>query len=164
MNVSMKYNLSKVTDPDELKSIILDLERTIDKLKKTNETESVKLEEVVGQLNKEKQERQQFVESMPQIVWSTTTEGLNTFFNQNWIDYTGMSLEESLGEGWVKPIHPDHRQMAWQAWQNAIQDLVEYSVEMLVLGKDGRYRWFITRGVPFINENNEASSRGIKKG
>ncbi len=36
-------------------------------------------------------------ESMPQIVWITRADGWNLYCNQQWMDYTGMTLEESSG-------------------------------------------------------------------
>ena len=59
-------------------------------------------------------------EAMPQIVWVTRADGWNTYFNQQWADYTGLTLEESYGHGWNKPFHPEDRQRAWDAWQNAV--------------------------------------------
>jgi PAS domain-containing protein len=46
------------------------------------------------------------LESMPQIVWVALPNGLNIYLNQQWVDYTGLSLE-SYGNGWIKPFHPD---------------------------------------------------------
>ena len=51
-------------------------------------------------------------EAMPQMVWTCTPDGLNTYFNQQWVDYTGLTLEESHGRGWDKPFHPDDKQAA----------------------------------------------------
>jgi PAS domain S-box-containing protein len=68
-------------------------------------------------------------EAMPQIVWITEADGRNTFFNQQWIEYTGLSQEESYGDGWNKPFHPDDQQRAWDAWQNAINHHATYSLE-----------------------------------
>jgi PAS domain-containing protein len=42
---------------------------------------------------------------MPQIVW--VPDGLNIYLNQQWVNYTGLSLEESYGNGWIKSFHPD---------------------------------------------------------
>ncbi len=43
-------------------------------------------------------------EAMPQIVWITRADGWNIYFNQHWMDYTGLTLEESLGQGWNKTV------------------------------------------------------------
>jgi len=48
---------------------------------------------------------------VPQFVWMCTPDGLNIYFNQRWVDYTGLSLEESYGRGWNTPFHPDDKQV-----------------------------------------------------
>ena len=91
-------------------------------------------------------------ESMPQIVWITDPNGLNTYFNQQWVDYTGQSLEDSYGTGWNKPFHPDDRQRAWDAWQNATQNNEKYSIECRLRRFDDSYKWWLLRGVPMRDE------------
>ncbi len=87
-------------------------------------------------------------EAVPQIVWTTTPDGKNTYFNQQWVDYTGMSLEESYGDGWNTPFHPDDRERAWEAWQRATRDDAPYSLECRLRRADGAYRWWLVRGAP----------------
>ena len=96
-------------------------------------------------------------ESMPQIVWVTRSDGWNIYFNQQWVEYTGLSLEESYGHGWNKPFHPDDQQRAWDAWQNAIKNKGSYSIECQLRRKDGIYRWWLIRGVPVLNLNGSIS-------
>jgi PAS domain S-box-containing protein len=92
-------------------------------------------------------------ESMPQIVWITDPNGLNIYFNQQWTDYTGMTLEESYGDGWSKPFHPDDQKMAWESWENATNNLATYSIECRLRRADGDYKWWLIRGVP-VKDNN----------
>ncbi len=94
-------------------------------------------------------------ESMPQIVWITHADGWNIYFNQQWMDYTGLTLEESLGRGWNKPFHPDDQQRAWDAWQNAVTNLADYRLECRLRKHDGTYHWWLIRGVPQIGDNGE---------
>jgi PAS domain S-box-containing protein len=90
-------------------------------------------------------------EGMPQIVWVTRADGWNCYFNQQWVEYTGLTLEESYGHGWNKPFHPDDQQRAWDAWQNAITNNDSYSLECRLRRADGIYRWWLIRGVPVLN-------------
>ena len=90
-------------------------------------------------------------ESMPQIVWACRPDGANYYFNHQWVDYTGMTLEESHGPGWNQPFHPDDQQRAWEAWQNATQNHVPYSLECRLRRADGVYRWWLIRGAPLRN-------------
>jgi PAS domain S-box-containing protein len=94
-------------------------------------------------------------ESLPQIVWITDADGKYIFFNQNWVKYTGLPLDESLGDGWNKPFHPDDRQRAWRAWRNAVTNDGAYSLECRLRRADGAYRWWLVRGVPQIKDSGE---------
>lgn len=87
-------------------------------------------------------------EAMPQIVWITRADGSVVYFNQMWMDYTGLTLEQSLGDGWTEPFHPDDRQRSWDAWQHATRTLGTYALECRLRRADGVYRWWLTRGVP----------------
>ena len=113
-------------------------------------TERKKIEETL--INSEKEFRQ-LSESMPQIVWITRPDGWNIYFNQQWVDYTGLTLEESYGEGWNKPFHPDDQQRAWDTWQNAVTNNGIYSLECRLRRFDGSYRWWLIRGVPILDES-----------
>lgn len=95
---------------------------------------------------------------VPQVVWICTPEGDNIYFNQRWVDYTGMSIEESYGAGWNKPFHPDDQALAWSAWRQAVQSGQAYQVESRLRAADGTYRWFLMRGQPF----KEADGRILK--
>ncbi|NRR31706.1 EAL domain-containing protein [Oxalobacteraceae bacterium] len=101
------------------------------------------------------QEFRELAEAMPQIVWITRADGHNIYFNQQWVDYTGISLEESYGHGWNKPFHPDDQKRAWDAWQNAINTRGIYSLECKLRRFDGEYRWWLVRGVPVFDDEGK---------
>ena len=93
-------------------------------------------------------EFRKLAEAMPQIVWIVRPDGRNTYFNQQWSDYTGLTLEDSQGPGWSRPFHPDDRDRAVAASQNATDTISAYSVESRLRRADGVYRWWLIRGVP----------------
>ena len=103
-------------------------------------------------LAKIKDEFHLLAESMPQIVWITLSNGMNIYFNQQWVEYTGLTLEESYGEGWIKPFHPEDQQRAFDAWQNAVVNNAEYSLECRLRQKDGDYFWWLIRAVPIFDK------------
>ena len=106
-------------------------------------------------LQRSEQEFRSLAESMPQIVWATRPDGWNIYFNQQWVTYTGLTLEESYGEGWITPFHPDDRQRAWDAWQRATRYRDTYALECRLRRADGVYRWWLIRGVPLLGANGE---------
>jgi PAS domain S-box-containing protein len=106
-------------------------------------------------LQRSEREFRELAESMPQIVWAASADGGNIYFNQQWVDYTGLTLEESRGEGWIKPFHPDDRERAWNAWQHAVQHRDTYSLEGRLRRADGVYQWWLIRGVPLLSASGE---------
>ena len=94
---------------------------------------------------------------VPQLVWMCTPDGSSIYFNRRWVDYTGLTLEQSYGKGWNTPFHPDDKQLAWDAWNRAVQSGGEhpYSVECRLRAADGSYRRFLVRGEPMSNSSGE---------
>jgi PAS domain S-box-containing protein len=96
-------------------------------------------------------------ESMPQIVWIADSDGLNSYFNQHWVDYTGLSLQQSYGQGWLQPLHPDDRQLVEDAWHEAVNYHITFAIECRFRRADGKYRWWLVRGVPIFDEQGQIS-------
>ncbi len=109
--------------------------------------------QAVHQLRASEEKFRTLAESMPQIVWITRPDGGNVYLNQQWMDYTGLTLEESLGDGWNKPFHPDDRQRAWDAWGHATATRGVYSLECRLRRADGEYHWWLIRGVPRMDSD-----------
>ena len=103
-------------------------------------------------LRKSEEDFRLLAEAMPQIVWITRPDGWNIYFNQQWVTYTGMTLEESYGHGWNIPFHPDDRQRAWDSWQNTVTNGTPYSLECRLRRSDGVYKWWLVRGVPVLDD------------
>ncbi|WP_207906558.1 PAS domain S-box protein [Methylomonas methanica] len=111
--------------------------------------------QVEAALRESEREFRVLTEAMPQIVWATRPDGWNVYHNQRWVEYTGLTLEESYGHNWINVVHPDDRQRAWDAWQRATQQNETYFVECRLQRADGAYRWWLIRGVPLLNEQGE---------
>jgi diguanylate cyclase (GGDEF)-like protein/PAS domain S-box-containing protein len=88
------------------------------------------------------------VETLPQIVWITRPDGWHEHFNRQWIEFTGLSLEESLGHGWNPPFHPEDRDLAWKRWSEATATGEPYEIEYRLRRHDGQYHWMLGRALP----------------
>jgi len=102
-------------------------------------------------LKNSENEFRMLAEAMPQIVWACRPDGRNFYFNRQWFDYTGLTPEQSHGLGWSEPFHPEERQIAIDAWQNAVQNNAIYALESRLRRYDGVYRWYLVRGVPVFD-------------
>jgi PAS domain S-box-containing protein len=87
-------------------------------------------------------------EAIPQIVWIACRNGSNTYCNPQWTEYTGLSLADSLGQGWRGPFHPDDEARTSAAWANAVATGGIHVVECRLRRADGVYRWWLIRTVP----------------
>lgn len=95
----------------------------------------------------------QFVmDVMPVMVWHSLPDGTADYFNQVYLDYTGLSVRQLKGHQWTTILHPDDVQITGDVWQRALASGDWYVVEHRLRGKDGLYRWFLTRGVPLKDE------------
>ncbi len=93
------------------------------------------------------------IEAMPQIVWTARPDGFLDYYNQKWIDYTGMSVEETQGWGWQPVLHPDDVQPCLDAWSHATQSGENYEIEYrFKRASDGSYRWHLGRALPLRDE------------
>ena len=117
--------------------------------------EQAQLQQAEDALLLREHEFRSLAEAMPQIVWATRPDGWNIYFNRQWVDYTGMTMEESHGHGWNKPFHPVDQQRAWEAWQRATKNNEPYSLECRLRRADGVYRWWLVRGAPMLGANGE---------
>ncbi len=87
-------------------------------------------------------------DAMPQMVWIKRPDGATTYANQRWLDYTGLTFEESLGDGCNNAVHPDDRLRSKEAWRQATATVGVYSSESRLRRADGEYRWWLIRAVP----------------
>lgn len=100
----------------------------------------------------QKQEKEQQMElicnTMPQMIWTTTPDGDHDWFSRRWYEYTGLSVEESLGKGWKNPFHPDDVKVSAKRWQHSLASGDEYMTEYRCKSKDGSWRWMLGRAMP----------------
>ena len=109
-------------------------------------------EEIV-QIKERDEERFKLIcDTMPQLVWTATAEGLHDFFNAGWYEYTGLSPDESLGMGWQSPFHPDDMPEALARWQHSLKTGDPYVTEYRCRRKDGQWRWFLGRALALKNK------------
>ena len=87
-------------------------------------------------------------EAIPQIVWTAKPDGTIDYCNQRWFDYTGLSLEQTVGWGWETMIHPEDAPPMAARWQQAVLDERDYEGECRLRRSDGSYRWHLVRALP----------------
>ncbi|OKH31049.1 hypothetical protein NIES2119_29630 [[Phormidium ambiguum] IAM M-71] len=93
--------------------------------------------------------------SMPQIIWTASSDGDVDYYNQQMYNYSGMSFEQLQGWGWQGIVHPDDLQSFVECWQNAIVTGKMLQIECRLKRADGAFRWHLTRGLAMRDEQEK---------
>jgi len=101
------------------------------------------------------------IDTIPIIVWRKLPDGSADFLNRHFREYTGLSLEQGLGWGWMmNAFHPHDRLM--EEWRAALAAEKPFEKEARLRRADGQYRWFLIRAVPLLdNQGNLVKWYGV---
>jgi PAS domain S-box-containing protein len=97
-------------------------------------------------------------EAIPSFVWLDAPDGGATFANKRWLDYTGLTEEQNLGNGWEIVVHPQDAARLRAERERTLQSGEPFEDECRYRGKDGKYRWFLFRSIPVRDESGAITS------
>jgi len=89
------------------------------------------------------------LDGIPQQIWSGPSDGTVDYCNERWRSYTGLGLEELQGDGWQRTLHPEDQERVLKAWHSSLTTGTPYEQEERHRGVDGKYRYFLSRALPF---------------
>jgi PAS domain S-box-containing protein len=115
-------------------------------------TERIKAEEAL----KESEDRfRSMADNIPNLAWMADEQGWIFWYNRQWFDYTGTTLKEMEGWGWQKVHHPDYVDGVVESFTKSVQTGQSWEHLFPLRGKDGTFRWFISRAFPIRNEEGK---------
>jgi PAS domain S-box-containing protein len=96
---------------------------------------------------------------MPQIVWTAGQAGDVDYFNRRWYEYTGMTPDASLGEGWRDAVHPDDLGRFFEARERGLGSGEIFEAEVRLRRRDGGYGWHLVRSAPVKDASGAVARR-----
>lgn len=97
----------------------------------------------------------ELADGAPFIMWMTDGDFNATFLNTRWTEFTGLTIEQSLGKGWGQAIHPDDIEGMLAKLAITTQTGTSLDVEFRLRGSDGAYRWMASQGEPSFGPDGE---------
>ena len=92
------------------------------------------------------------VDTIPAPAWSARPDGSAEFFNQQYLDFMGLSAEQASDWGWTAAVHPEDMDGLAAAWQRIMASEAPGEAEARLRRQDGAYRWFLFRANPLRDE------------
>ena len=89
------------------------------------------------------------------LIWTSGIDKKCNYFNKPWLDFTGRTIEQELGDGWTEGVHPDDLQRCFETYVIAFDRQVKFSMEYRVRHISGEYRWIQDDGMPRFNSEGE---------
>lgn len=96
-------------------------------------------------------------ESIPNLAWMARPDGHVFWYNRQWYEYTGTTLEDMEGWGWQSVHDPAVLPEALKRWKRSIENSEPFSMVFPLKGADGEFRPFLTLVNPFCDENGTVS-------
>lgn len=88
----------------------------------------------------------------PVLLWSSGTDAACNWFNSQWLEFTGRTIEEELGYGWAAGVHEDDYEHCVTVYVSAFRERLPFTMEYRLRRFDGQYRWIMDTGVPQFDE------------
>jgi two-component system, NarL family, sensor histidine kinase UhpB len=92
-------------------------------------------------------------DSAPGMMWIARPDGCRTFFNRTWLGFTGRTLAQESGAGWLDAVHPDDRSRCRSEYKRALRTTERFQLEYRLRRADGEFRAVLDRGVPRVDDD-----------
>ena len=92
-------------------------------------------------------------DTAPVMVWMAGPDTHIIFVNKRWLEFTGRTLQEEIGDNWFTGIHPAELERCRQSYLEAFSSEQPFFLEYRLRRHDGEYRWIMDTGVPLFDED-----------
>lgn len=108
----------------------------------------IKRRRVEGSLAESEARFERMADAAPVLIWMSGPDKLCTFFNKEWLDFTGRKMEQELGNGWSDRVHPEDLEDSLKTYGSTFDAREPFVIQHRLRNHDDQYRWMTNRGVP----------------
>jgi PAS domain S-box-containing protein len=141
-----------------IRPILKNLYSALNNLENTN----MQLSKEIGHRKSAEEEAQRkeeqfrkLTESSPLLIWMSDKEGMCIYFNKQWLNFRGRTMEQEKGTGWTEGVHPDDKKNTLEIYHGAFNKRESFEIEYRMLNRNNEYRWIYDKGAPMYNNNGK---------
>ncbi|MGI9103507.1 MAG: PAS domain-containing sensor histidine kinase [Terriglobales bacterium] len=134
---------------------VISVSEMMSNTEQARQRESAERERIQASLRASEQRYRSLVLATSQIVWTTDSRGLVVGDMPSWRAFTGTTVEQLQGWGWIESLHPEDREETARIWSQAIAERSVYETEYRIRRHDGEYRRVVVRGAPVLNDDGQ---------
>ena len=97
------------------------------------------------------------LDTIPGLAWTALPDGRAEYVGKQWLEYTGLTFEQTLDAGWIEAVHPDDIPRLLSRWAEIIASGQLGEVEARLRRHDGAFRWFLFRACPMPSPSGEVT-------
>lgn len=87
-------------------------------------------------------------DAAPVLIWMSGVDKLCTFFNKSWLQFTGRTFEQEMGNGWLEGVPPEDVERCFKIYSEAFDARENFVMQYRLRRYDGEHRWVSDQGVP----------------
>lgn len=99
-------------------------------------------------------------DSAPVLIWITDGQKQFSYFNKEWLNFTGRTMDEEVGYGWLKGLYPDDLERCILLYEDSFDKRIPFEMEFRLKNWKGDYIWIYSKGTPRYEGKNFAGYTG----
>ncbi|WP_378186343.1 chemotaxis protein CheB [Aquimarina sp. W85] len=111
--------------------------------------------ELYNKLEESEKKFNQLSDQLPDLINLSDHEGKVFYYNQSWLNFTGLTLDELKNRNWELTIHPDDLEEVKEKFDHSLRHNTDFNMELRILNRHGEYCWFLSRALPITNADGE---------